>query len=88
MDTVKINKGNARLIAHRGLSGIEVENTASAFVAAGNRSYYGIETDIHKTGNGEFVVVHDADLMRVAGSDVAVEDTDCSLRCRANARQR
>ena len=42
MDTVKIIKGKTKLIAHRGLSGIETENTAAAFVAAGNRDYYGI----------------------------------------------
>ena len=75
MDTVKIDKKNVRMIAHRGLSGLEAENTASAFVAAGNRSYYGIETDIHKTRDGRFIVVHDNDLMRVAGSDLAVEDS-------------
>ena len=33
MDTIKINKGNAQIVAHRGLSGLERENTASAFVA-------------------------------------------------------
>ena len=40
MDTIKIDKNNVKLIAHRGVSGIERENTAAAFVAAGNRSYY------------------------------------------------
>ncbi len=75
MDTVKFDKKNLKIIAHRGLSGLETENTVAAFVAAGNRSYYGIETDIHKTADGKFIVLHDADLMRVAGSDLAVEDS-------------
>ena len=75
MDTIKFDKKNVKMVAHRGLSGIETENTAAAFVAAGNHSYYGIETDIHKTGDGKFIVVHDNDLMRVAGNDIAVEDT-------------
>ena len=45
-DTVKIDKRGVRLIAHRGLSGIEQENTCAAFIAAANReSYYGIETN-------------------------------------------
>ena len=44
MNTIKLNKGNVRVVAHRGLSGIERENTNAAFVAAANRSYYGIET--------------------------------------------
>ena len=55
MDTIKINKGSALIVAHRGLSGLERENTASAFVAAGNRSYYGIETDIWRTSDGHFL---------------------------------
>lgn len=59
MDTIKIDKNNVKLIAHRGVSGIERENTAAAFVAAGNRSYYGIETDVHVTKDGKFVIIHD-----------------------------
>ncbi len=79
MDTIKINKLNALVVAHRGLSGIETENTNAAFVAAGNRSYYGIETDIHRTSDGKFVVIHDYDLNRVAGENVAVELSELSF---------
>ena len=49
MNTVKFEKGQTLVVAHRGLSGIERENTNSAFVAAGNRSYYGIETDVRQS---------------------------------------
>ena len=35
MDTIKIDKKQAQLIAHRGLSMIEVENTNAAFIADG-----------------------------------------------------
>ena len=35
-------KGKTLMVAHRGLSGIERENTLPAFVAAANRSYFGI----------------------------------------------
>ncbi len=79
MNTVKFDKRNTLVVAHRGLSGIEKENTNSAFVAAGNRSYYGIETDIHKTRDGEFVVMHDDSMNRVAGEDIAVEKVAMSL---------
>lgn len=78
MDTIKINKRSTQLVAHRGVSGIETENTNAAFVAAGNRSYYGIETDIHRTADGRFVVFHDNDMKRVAGEDVHIESTDLS----------
>lgn len=73
MNTTKINKGNTKLIAHRGLSGIETENTNSAFVAAGNRSYFGIETDIYRTSDGKFAINHDGNLKRISGDDIAVE---------------
>lgn len=75
MDTVKIQKGAVKMIAHRGLSGIETENTNAAFTAAGNRSYYGIETDVRRTSDGHFVVVHDSTLKRIAGEDIEVETT-------------
>ncbi|MCD7827504.1 MAG: hypothetical protein LUG85_03075 [Clostridiales bacterium] len=79
MDTVKFNKMNTLVVAHRGLSGIEKENTNSAFVAAGNRSYFGIETDVHKTLDGKYVVFHDDTTGRVAIDDMEVEKTtfDC-----------
>lgn len=35
-----------KMIAHRGYSKYELENTKEAFLAAANRSYFGIETDI------------------------------------------
>jgi len=75
MNTKSFNKNNVKVIAHRGLSGIEPENTASAFVAAGNRSYYGIETDIRYTLSGEFAVNHDGNLKRIAGEDLVIEES-------------
>lgn len=79
MNTIKLEKGNVRIIAHRGLSGLEKENTNSAFVAAGNRSYYGIETDIRKTGDGKFVLNHDAHFKRVADENVVVAESSLAL---------
>lgn len=77
MDTIKMQHRQARLIAHRGLSGLERENTAAAFVAAGNRSYFGIETDVHKTADGAFVILHDDTTGRVTGQeDLPAEETD------------
>lgn len=75
MDTRKIDHGTVRMIAHRGLSGLERENTNAAFVAAGNRSYYGIETDVHKTADGQFVIIHDERTRRVTDgkTDIDVE---------------
>ncbi len=73
MNTIKVNKLNTLLIAHRGLSGIEQENTNAAFIAAGNRSYFGIETDVHVTVDGKFVTIHDDTTKRVAIDDLTIE---------------
>lgn len=79
MNTIKIDKNgtDVKMIAHRGLSGLEQENTCAAFVAAGNReTYFGIETDIHCTADGEFIIIHDDSTERVAGQNLIVEQTD------------
>ena len=49
MNTIKIQKNLTKIVAHRGLSGIETENTNAAFIAAGNRSYYG-RSEKHHVG--------------------------------------
>lgn len=72
MNTVKFDKRSTKMVAHRGLSGIERENTYPAFIAAANRSYYGIETDVHVTADGKFVVIHDSTTERVSGGAINV----------------
>jgi glycerophosphoryl diester phosphodiesterase len=79
MNTKKFNKGNVKVIAHRGVSGLECENTAAAFVAAGNRSYFGIETDMHVTLDGKLIITHDASTKRLSGIDIDVEKSSFSL---------
>ena len=80
MDTVKIASNGVKIIAHRGLSGIERENTCPAFVAAGNRSYFGIETDVHVTKDGKFVIIHDETTERVSLGkyNITIEENDYS----------
>ena len=79
MNTIKFDKKNTLVVAHRGLSGLETENTNAAFIAAGNRSYYGIETDIRRTADGDFIVNHDKTLKRVGGVNIDVETTDIEV---------
>lgn len=78
MNTIKLNTTgtNVRMIAHRGLSGLEAENTCAAFVAAGNREkYFGIECDIHRTLDGKFVIFHDDNTKRMAKDSMIIEET-------------
>lgn len=74
MNTINVkNKKEVLMIAHRGLSGLELENTNAAFIAAANRSYYAIETDVHKTADGKFVLAHDFNMFRYSGEDIDIE---------------
>ena len=76
ISTIKFDKKNVKMVAHRGLSGFETENTLASFIAAGNHSYYGIETDVHKTRDGKFIITHDDNMKRISGDDYIVEETD------------
>lgn len=78
METLKIDCNQTKMIAHRGLSGLERENTAASFIGAGNKSYYGIECDIHKTKDGKYVVIHDDDTLRVSGIKKIIKESTLS----------
>ena len=75
-DTIKLSdKKNTRVVAHRGVSGLETENTAAAFIAAGNRTHYGVETDIWRTADGRFLCNHDGRTGRICDVDLVIEQS-------------
>ncbi len=76
MDTLKLHNDNVKMVAHRGLSNIELENTCPAFIAAGNRSFWGIETDIHVTADNQYIVFHNHDVPTEDGTVLSLESTD------------
>ena len=53
-------------VAHRGASGLTLENTVQAFELAGQKDYYGIEADVRVTADGKYIMVHDSDLKRIS----------------------
>lgn len=62
-----------RVFAHRGLALDAPENTLLAFAKAIAAGVSYIETDVHVSADGFAVIAHDADLSRVAGREVRVE---------------
>lgn len=76
MNTIKIDKKQVLMIAHRGVSGLEVENTCPAFIAAAVKTYYGIETDVHVTKDGRYLICHDDNILRVTGVDMIIEESN------------
>jgi glycerophosphoryl diester phosphodiesterase len=51
------------VIAHRGASGIELENSLAAFRAAAGQGADAVELDVHATLDGELVVHHDPSIL-------------------------
>jgi glycerophosphoryl diester phosphodiesterase len=47
------------VIAHRGASGLELENSLAAFRAAAAQGADAVELDVHATADGELIVHHD-----------------------------
>ncbi len=75
-NTIKFTNNSIKVIAHQGLFGLERGNSCQAFIAAGNReTYYGIETDVQRTADGHYVVIHDDNTKNLTGVDRAVKDT-------------
>lgn len=61
-------------VAHRGLSDKAPENTVPAFeLAAKQKGYSAIETDIWETTDGEFVLLHNQSLLTMCGVDKDID---------------
>jgi glycerophosphoryl diester phosphodiesterase len=57
-----MNINRPRVIAHRGASGHQPENSLAAFREAVRLGSDGVELDIHATSDGELVVHHDSEV--------------------------
>ncbi|MFJ7150221.1 glycerophosphodiester phosphodiesterase [Streptomyces sp. NPDC100445] len=72
---------NFLTIGHRGVMGVEPENTLRSFVAAQQAGLDLIELDLHLSKDGALVVMHDADVDRTTdGSGPIAEKTLSELR--------
>ncbi len=65
-----------KIIAHRAGPDVAPENTIEALEASIRRGVEMAEIDIQQTADEVFVVVHDADLKRVAGRPVVVSEVN------------
>jgi glycerophosphoryl diester phosphodiesterase len=73
MNTISLEKSvyapDTKIIAHRGYTTGNVENTISGLVSAASAGADLIEIDIQQTADGEFVVFHDRTLRRLTGKN-------------------
>lgn len=68
-------KGKPLVLAHRCGPRGAPENTVAAARLAFARGAHGVECDVRRTADGEFVLMHDASAARVTGFDWPVEGT-------------
>lgn len=76
VEVYKVELKDEKLIAHRGLSSEAPENTTAAFKLAIQGGFYGVECDVRKTLDDNFVIMHDADLNRMCGYNLTVANMD------------
>lgn len=74
------NRGErpALIIAHRGASATAPENTLAAFRLAADQRTDFVELDVQESADGQVVVVHDSDLMKVGGNPVKIWNGDAA----------
>jgi glycerophosphoryl diester phosphodiesterase len=66
---------DVKIIAHRGAAGKAPENTLAAVSQAIQDGADWIEIDVQESSDGEVVVIHDSDFMKLAGKDLKVWDS-------------
>lgn len=64
--------GEVAIIAHRGAAGRAPENTLASVRAAIEDQADWVEIDVQESLDGEVVVIHDSDFMKLAGVDLRV----------------
>lgn len=60
------------VIAHRGAAGARPENTLASVRKAIEDGADWVEIDVQETADGEVVVIHDSDFMKIAGADLKI----------------
>ena len=71
LDEIRITD-DAQIIAHRGAAGAAPENTMASVRRAIADGTDWIEIDVQETADGEVVVIHDSDFMKLAGVNLRV----------------
>ncbi|MGB5177406.1 MAG: glycerophosphodiester phosphodiesterase [Gammaproteobacteria bacterium] len=71
VDGIRI-KDTVTVVAHRGAAGKAPENTLASIRAAIEDASDWVEIDVQETADGEVIVIHDSDFMKLAGVDLKV----------------
>jgi glycerophosphoryl diester phosphodiesterase len=66
------------VVAHRGSSAVAPENTLAAFRLAAEQRTDLVELDVQESSDGQVLVAHDADLMKVSGNPARIWETSAA----------
>jgi len=77
LDAVKA-EDHVEIIAHRGAAGSKPENTSAAIEEALVQGADWVEIDVQETSDGRIVVMHDADLMKLARVNMQIHASTLS----------
>ena len=69
------SEDSVEIIAHRGAAGKAPENTLAAMHQALEDGTDWLEIDVQESSDGEVVVIHDSDFMKIAGTSLRVWET-------------
>jgi glycerophosphoryl diester phosphodiesterase len=73
--SLSVKNANSQLLfAHRGVVDKYPENSREAIALAKKKGFRGLEVDIRKSADGEFIVFHDENCNRLLGLNANVED--------------
>lgn len=64
-----------KYFAHRGDTSAAADNSTLAYAAAQKNGYYGVETDVRKTSDNVYIMVHDQVLTDINGIRYTIADT-------------
>lgn len=76
MKTIKIDKYFKGMIAHRGLSGIETENTVFSYLAAANHTYAGISCDLLTSKDDKLILSAETSLLKFGLLNLDIQSFD------------
>jgi len=74
LNDIQTKNDNVVIIAHRGAAGKAPENTLASVQEAIRDGADWIEIDVQESSDGEVVVIHDSDFMKLAGVNLKVWD--------------
>jgi len=73
LDSIRLDD-DVLVMAHRGAAGTAPENTLASVKRAISDNADFVEIDVQETSDGEVVVIHDSDLMRVGNTSLKIWD--------------